>query len=82
MLTAPDLATLAIQYAAAKQTTLAAIGTTLFNDHRFFKRLASGADCTTQSAAKASQWLAEHWPSDVPWPDGVPRPTEAREAAE
>lgn len=79
--TAPQLAVLSTEYAAATQTSLASLGDRIFNDHRFFKRLVSGLDCTTQSAAKASRWLVENWPGNAPWPDDVPRAAAKSEAA-
>lgn len=81
MITAPHLAKLAAAYTAATGTSFAAIGVQIFNDHRFFKRLASGLDCTTQSAAKATAWFIANWPDKVPWPDDVPRPAAPAAAA-
>jgi hypothetical protein len=81
MLTAPHLAILASAYTKATNTSLAALGSAVFNDHRFFKRLSSGLDCTTSSAAKASDWFAENWPENAEWPAGILRPVAEKERA-
>ena len=73
MFTARELAALASAYCEATQMSLAGLGVVIFSDHRFFKNLASGRDCTTGNAAIASRWLIENWPADVEWPADVPR---------
>jgi hypothetical protein len=73
MFTAPQIATLAAAYSKATQTSLSALGVLIFSDHRFFKNLASGRDCTTGNAAVASRWLIDNWPADAEWPVDVPR---------
>ena len=73
MFTARELATLAAAYSEATQTSLSAIGEAIFKDHKFFKNLAGGKDCTTANAAMASRWLLENWPTDAEWPADVPR---------
>lgn len=40
----------------------------------FFKNLKQGGDCRTATAAKLVAWFDEHWPVDLEWPRGIPRP--------
>ena len=47
----------------------------------FYARLKRGHDLTTRRAAKVIQWLSDHWPADLDWPDDIPRPRPQRDAA-
>ena len=39
-----------------------------------YRRLCGGADITSRRAERIVQWLSDHWPADLPWPDGIDRP--------
>jgi hypothetical protein len=43
-----------------------------------------GGDIGIARFERAMQWFSDHWPENVEWPPGVPRPAPAcvREAAE
>ena len=41
----------------------------------FYARLKRGHDLTTRRAERVVQWLSDHWPSDLEWPEDIPRPT-------
>src|SRR6478735_8671216 len=73
MLTSRHLATLAEAYVSSGKMSLTGLGKSVCNDHRFFKRLVAGRDCTTESADKAARWFVANWPADLAWPAGVPR---------
>ncbi|MCQ0987526.1 hypothetical protein [Jiella marina] len=36
--------------------------------------IAAGADIGVRSYERAILWFSEHWPDDLPWPEGVTRP--------
>ena len=40
----------------------------------FYGRLRAGHDITTGRVARVTQWLSDHWPSDLEWPSDIPRP--------
>ena len=40
----------------------------------FCDRLEAGRDLTTRRAARVAQWLSDHWPDDLAWPNDIPRP--------
>lgn len=71
MFTTTQLAALALAYSEAGGS-IAALGKTLFADHRFFKKLMTGGGCTARNAEKASRWFVDNWPETVVWPDSVP----------
>ena len=37
-------------------------------------RIDSGTSLTLRRATRIVQWLSDHWPADLPWPDGIDRP--------
>ena len=39
-----------------------------------YARLQNGADITVRRAARATQWLSDHWPPAAEWPADIPRP--------
>jgi hypothetical protein len=62
-------------FADARGLSLARVGTLVANDGKFFTRLAAGRDCTTGMFDKTLRWFAEQWPAELPWPEGVERPS-------
>lgn len=45
--------------------------------------IAQGGDLVTGTFERAMQWLSDHWPDGVEWPEKVPRPlVSLQEAAE
>lgn len=67
-----QLRVLANAYCAATGVSVSALGEKVSDNHKLFRRLLNGADCTYRNAEQASVWFAENWPADVPWPEGVP----------
>ena len=43
------------------------------DDGRFFKRVKEGR-VTIRRAERVCQWFSDHWPADLEWPAGIPRP--------
>ena len=46
---------------------------------RLFSRLREGKGTTVKTYNQAVAWFSNRWPSDLPWPDGVPRPAPSKE---
>ncbi len=40
----------------------------------FYVRLVRGHDLTIRRAARVFQWLSDHWPDGLDWPEDIPRP--------
>jgi hypothetical protein len=47
----------------------------------FFKKLISGGDCRTATAARVMAWFDQHWPCDLEWPRHIPRPPKPKKEA-
>jgi hypothetical protein len=62
-------------YAVRKVLTLSRISTVVFNDGKVIARLKSGADITVGRLEGAIKWFDAHWPDDLPWPEGLARPS-------
>lgn len=75
MMTMKDqLLTLSNSYSEARRISMARVSTLIFNGGHVLARIAAGGDLTTGSFERALRWFSAHWPPDVPWPEGVPRP--------
>lgn len=59
--------------------TLAALGTLILENYKFFKLIETGRGAHSRSIEKASAWLENNWPDDLAWPADVQRipPSEA-----
>lgn len=68
-------------YAAAKGLTLSRVSTVVFNDGKVIARLKAGADITVGRLEAAVRWFDSNWPEDLPWPEGLQRPSLIRGAA-
>ncbi|KAA2314530.1 hypothetical protein E0K93_09420 [Puniceibacterium sp. HSS470] len=67
--------TLAETLATHEGVTHFAISMRIFGKGDFFKNLKKPrADCRMRTAARLITWFAENWPSDLEWPEGIPRP--------
>jgi hypothetical protein len=51
-------------------------------DGSFFKRLKDGSTCTLKTFRKSIQWFSDHWPEDLEWPEGIPRPSKSEQKRE
>ena len=54
-----------------RETTVAAL---CAGQAHAIDRLRGGASMTLRRARRIVQWLSDHWPDDLAWPDGVDRP--------
>ena len=70
---------LALAAAYAKQSKLspASIGIYAVNNSRLIASLKNGAEVRRQTAARVIQWFSDHWPTDLDWPESIPRPAPA-----
>lgn len=69
------LLTVARAYSDATGLSLARIATIIHNGGALFKKLDAGGTCTIETYDKAMFWFSEWWPTDKPWPEGIPRPS-------
>ena len=46
----------------------------LFNNGSILRKIRNGNSITIHSYEKALQWLSDHWPADISWPDIIKRP--------
>ena len=51
-----------------------AISQRIFGKGQFFDNLMKGKNCWVVSLEKAHRWFGANWPSDLEWPDDIPRP--------
>lgn len=79
---AEKLVMIAEVFSAHTGLKLSTISTYARNDGKFFGSLKSGsAGCTLKTAESVIRWFDENWPSDLEWPDTLPRPSTSNEAA-
>ncbi|TWA71876.1 hypothetical protein FBZ84_101142 [Azospirillum baldaniorum] len=69
-----QLLTLAEAYARSTGLSEARIATLVRNQGVFFKRIRAGGGCSVDTYLDVKDWFAGHWPTDLPWPEGVDRP--------
>ncbi len=67
------LEALAKEYAAARKLELVTVARLATGDWRFFERVSAGASFTARKYDAIVGWFTVNWPSDLEWPDGVPR---------
>lgn len=69
-----NLLTLAEAYAGHTGLSLSTISTYAANAGVFFKNISSGAGCTVKTYDRVLTWFDRNWPTDLDWPQSVPRP--------
>lgn len=74
------LVDLAQTFADEQGISLSRAGALAASDGKFFRRLSDGRTCTVRLANSVIQWFSDHWPADLPWPDGVDRPSPSPES--
>ncbi|TDP46036.1 hypothetical protein DES42_104117 [Zavarzinia compransoris] len=78
MNTNPDIASLlalAEAYASARNLALSSVSLYAARNGALLPRLRAGADGLTIRRRDAIvQWFSDHWPTDLDWPHGIPRP--------
>jgi hypothetical protein len=70
-----QLVTLVETYAAAAKRSEARIANLIGRDGRFFQRMRDGRGCSVDTRDGTMQWFSDHWPAELPWPEGIDRPT-------
>jgi hypothetical protein len=74
---------LAEQMAAHEGVTHFAISMRALRKGDFFKNLMKpNGDCRTRTASRLFQWFSDHWPEDLEWPEGIPRPSKSEQKQE
>ena len=68
-------------YAAAKALSPSRVTTIVLGSGSMDRRLRAGKTITVDRFEKAVAWFDAHWPNDLPWPQGLPRPSLAVESA-
>ena len=70
------LVCLARLYCEYKDISLATVSTSVMNGGGVLDRLAKGeTDLLTRNFERAVRWFDSHWPADLPWPEGLQRPS-------
>jgi hypothetical protein len=71
-------------YCAFTGMSRSRLSTILLSGGKRLDMIRAGGDIGTARYESAMLWLSENWPSDLRWPEGVPRPVAdaCREAAE
>jgi hypothetical protein len=79
---ARHLLTLSEQFGSARDLGEATVGRHCAADGRFFLRIREGKTFTAKKYDDVVLWFSQNWPVGVVWPESIPRPIAAREAAE
>lgn len=62
-------------YKQARGLSTARVSALVFGDGTKLSHiLGRDADLTTSRFERSMQWFSDHWPEDVEWPAGIPRP--------
>lgn len=72
-----QLRTLIQGYCDATGSTPEALSYRIFHEsknRKALRRILDGLGCSLGTAERASAWLSENWPDDLPWPTDVPAP--------
>ncbi|KAA3510122.1 hypothetical protein DXM21_20040 [Agrobacterium rosae] len=71
-------------YCRATDRSESRISTQVLSGGKRLQQIRDGGDIGTVGFEKAMQWLSNQWPDDLPWPEGIPRPSNSmlQEAAE
>ena len=62
-------------FAARTRRRLSTVSRLATGSGETIARLKSGRTITIRRAARAFQYLSDHWPDDQEWPTEIPRPT-------
>ncbi|PKP85846.1 MAG: hypothetical protein CVT80_00480 [Alphaproteobacteria bacterium HGW-Alphaproteobacteria-2] len=76
-----DLIVLASRYAEQVGRSEATVSNWIVGHARLFERLRGGKGTTIRTYHRVLQWFSDHWPADLPWPSGIPRPHKSQEVA-
>jgi hypothetical protein len=62
-------------YAEAKSLSSSRVTTIVMNSGSVYRSLKEGKDITVGRVESAIKWFDAHWPDDLPWPEGLARPS-------
>jgi hypothetical protein len=68
-------------YAKAKGLSPSRVGHVLFSSGTKYRELTEGKDITLARFEAAIKFFDANWPDDVPWPEGLQRPSLVAAAA-
>lgn len=68
------LSRLCVIFAARTRRRLSTVSRLATGSGETIARLKSGRTITIRRAARAFQYLSDHWPDDQEWPNEIPRP--------
>ena len=69
-------------YCQRAKLSQARVSTLVFNHGGRIARIRAGRDFTVGSYERALRWFSDQWPEELSWPEGIPRPSRAGQAAE
>ena len=69
---------LATLYAERHGLSLATVSNHSVGHARLYSRIAKKKGCTVRTYSRVLQWFSDRWPSDLEWPDHIPRPTPSK----
>lgn len=69
-----NLVNLAENLSAARGLTANTVSLMAANDGKLINRIRQGGGLTIRRYNKILQWFSDHWPVNLEWPDGIPRP--------
>jgi hypothetical protein len=72
------LTSLATTYAAHIERSSFTVANRVGVHPKLFQRLQAGGGCRVDTYLAVMDWFAENWPSDLEWPEEVPRPTQPK----
>jgi hypothetical protein len=72
---------LAEVYARSEAVEEKTVSNRVFGDSKKLTAMRSGGDITVGRFNAAVRWFSANWPEGVDWPNGIPRPEFAKEAA-
>ena len=61
-------------YADHRDLTMSTVSNYMGGSGDTLARLERGCDITSRRLERFLTWFAAHWPDDLDWPDGIPRP--------
>lgn len=62
------------RYCSSVKLAEATVSSRLFNDGKRVANLRCGSDIGIRRLHQALEWLSDHWPVDLDWPDSIYRP--------
>lgn len=74
MLMSDALKALVKTYMDATSISASALSVAAGHNDKFVSKVLRGEGVQSRKADELAAWLSDHWPDDVEWPTGLPRP--------